>query len=413
MEDSGGDMDVDQCLIGKFSSMGTTDKDVLISEFRKLLGFQLNAAGCEFFLDMTNWNLHAAIGAYYDFETPVGKLPSMAFVRDVTIGEGEAVPPDTEFLKTWRLHNNGDERWPMGCTLRFVNGEKMEAPDWVAVSELQPSDTIDISVRMRSPSVAGLHQGQWRIYNRNMIPFGDTIWVIISVEVGGLLGVTQQMSQFASGLGSPKNTFGAGNTQNSINGNPFAMSDNPMHNHDSMFGSNSTDKPNGFSPDGSNFLNKNGRTSNSNAFEDSEMCDTANKLEGGSLSFSPTTFKTIQEEMNPSCWNAKSPTAIGDSSDLISGACHSLHSITEESNSSDTNNNAGIKPTPAFLTSNSSYDLNARQASPFNSPSKLLELEKSFSSPDAPSPIRPTARNLMVNFEGSSAAQRLDFSSGS
>lgn len=54
-------------------------------------------------------NLHAAIGAYYDFETPVGKLPAMAFVRDVTIGEGEAVPPDTDFLKTWRLQNNGIE----------------------------------------------------------------------------------------------------------------------------------------------------------------------------------------------------------------------------------------------------------------------------------------------------------------
>lgn len=55
MDDMDGDMEIDQCLIGKFSSMGTTDKDVLIAEFRKLLGFQLNLAGCEFFLDMSNW----------------------------------------------------------------------------------------------------------------------------------------------------------------------------------------------------------------------------------------------------------------------------------------------------------------------------------------------------------------------
>jgi len=55
MDEAGVDMDIDQCLVGKFSSLGTTDKDVLIGEFRKLLGFQLNAAGCEFFLDMTNW----------------------------------------------------------------------------------------------------------------------------------------------------------------------------------------------------------------------------------------------------------------------------------------------------------------------------------------------------------------------
>ena len=52
-------------------------------------------------------NLHAAIGAYYDFEMPSMKTPMMTFISDVTIGEGEAVPPDTEFIKTWRIKNNG------------------------------------------------------------------------------------------------------------------------------------------------------------------------------------------------------------------------------------------------------------------------------------------------------------------
>lgn len=31
----------------------------------------------------------------------------MAFIRDVTIGEGESVPPNTTFVKTWRIQNNG------------------------------------------------------------------------------------------------------------------------------------------------------------------------------------------------------------------------------------------------------------------------------------------------------------------
>uniref|UniRef100_A0A3B5A0C0 Inflammation and lipid regulator with UBA-like and NBR1-like domains n=1 Tax=Stegastes partitus TaxID=144197 RepID=A0A3B5A0C0_9TELE len=126
----GMDLDLDQELMQKFSCMGTTDKDILISEFQRLLGFQLNPAGCAFFLDMTNWNLQAAIGAYYDFESPNISAPCMSFVKDVTIGEGESVPPDTPFTKTWRIQNT------------------------------------------------------------------DVIWVILSVEVGGLLGVTQQLSSF-------------------------------------------------------------------------------------------------------------------------------------------------------------------------------------------------------------------------
>lgn len=53
-------------------------------------------------------NLQAAIGAYYDFESPNVNIPSMSFVEDVTIGEGESVPPDTHFTKTWRVQNTGN-----------------------------------------------------------------------------------------------------------------------------------------------------------------------------------------------------------------------------------------------------------------------------------------------------------------
>lgn len=52
-------------------------------------------------------NLQAAIGAYYDFESPNINAPGMSLVKDVTIGEGESVPPDTLFTKTWRIQNTG------------------------------------------------------------------------------------------------------------------------------------------------------------------------------------------------------------------------------------------------------------------------------------------------------------------
>lgn len=71
-----------------------------ISHFEGFFAFQLMI----FFLKLV---LQAAIGAYYDFNSTQDKLPSMTFVRDVTIGEGESVPPNTTFVKTWRIQNNG------------------------------------------------------------------------------------------------------------------------------------------------------------------------------------------------------------------------------------------------------------------------------------------------------------------
>ncbi|RXM91711.1 hypothetical protein EOD39_20894 [Acipenser ruthenus] len=171
----GMDMDLDPELMQKFSCMGTTDKDVLISEFQRLLGFQLNPAGCAFFLDMTNWNLQAAIGAYYDFESPNINAPSMSFVEDVTIGEGESVPPDTQFTKTWRIQNTGAESWPPGVCLKYVGGDQFGHVNMVMVRSLDPQEVSEVSVQMHSPTAPGMYQGQWRMCTATGFFFGAVI----------------------------------------------------------------------------------------------------------------------------------------------------------------------------------------------------------------------------------------------
>lgn len=47
--------DVEQNLLQQFSCMGTTDRDVLISQLRKLVGEDVNETTASFFLDMNNW----------------------------------------------------------------------------------------------------------------------------------------------------------------------------------------------------------------------------------------------------------------------------------------------------------------------------------------------------------------------
>nr|XP_008520950.1 PREDICTED: uncharacterized protein C6orf106 homolog [Equus przewalskii] len=178
----GMDVDLDPELMQKFSCLGTTDKDVLISEFQRLLGFQLNPAGCAFFLDMTNWNLQAAIGAYYDFESPNINVPSMSFVEDVTIGEGESIPPDTQFIKTWRIQNSGTEAWPPGVCLKYVGGDQFGHVNMVMVRSLEPQEIADVSVQMCSPSRAGMYQGQWRMCTATGLYYGGE-YVLVQPRV--------------------------------------------------------------------------------------------------------------------------------------------------------------------------------------------------------------------------------------
>lgn len=196
------DNELDSTLLQQFSCLGTTDRDVLISQFQKLLGNQLNATDCAFFLDMNNWNLQAAVCSYFDFEASKENLPSMLFLKDVTIGEGEAVPPNTKFIKTWRIHNPGETCWPPGCALRFRNGHQLGPNDRVLVEQLAPHDYCDVSIEMVSPTMPGIYQGQWRMSTATGQLFGEVIWVIVTVAEGGLMAITQQMEAFHQ-LGSP------------------------------------------------------------------------------------------------------------------------------------------------------------------------------------------------------------------
>ncbi|RDD46578.1 Uncharacterized protein C6orf106, partial [Trichoplax sp. H2] len=198
-------------LMQKFSVLGTTDHDILIKQLQEYLNYQLSPSGCEFFLDMNNcttccyfsFNVITmpylmlellALGSYFDYNAPTEYLPSMTFIQDVTIGEGESVQPNTQFVKTWRIQNSGQKRWPDSVRLRFIGGDQLGPSHEVRVQSHDAQEIGDVSVVMISPNQPGTFQGRWRMATQEGLFFGDIIWVIISVENSGLLGLTQQLS---------------------------------------------------------------------------------------------------------------------------------------------------------------------------------------------------------------------------
>jgi len=186
---------LDEDLMERLRSITTSNREDLIAQFRSTTKAMLTDEGCAFFLEMSNWNLNEAILAYYDAEMPTDKIPQMRFVADVTVGEGEAIPPSTRFVKTWRVENSGAEPWPNNCSLRFVNGDRLQDRDEIYVGSLAPGEQTNISVDITSPSISKIIRSQWRLFTSAGVPFGDPIWLIASVEEGGLMGITQQLDQ--------------------------------------------------------------------------------------------------------------------------------------------------------------------------------------------------------------------------
>jgi len=208
--------EIESLLTHQFSVMGTEDRDVLVSQFQKLMGFELKPESCVFYLEMNNWNIQDAICSYCDYEQPATKLPSMTFLKDETIGEGESVPPDTIFIKTWRIQNTGQEQWPHGCFIKFVTGEKLCEQEKVVVDALLPCSITTVNMTLKSPMSTGIYQNQWRLCTPSGHFFGDIIWVIITVEESGLLGVTQQFNSIG------QDCFSHGSPQQMSGDNPFS-----------------------------------------------------------------------------------------------------------------------------------------------------------------------------------------------
>lgn len=92
--------------------MGTTDHGTLVDQFSQIIP-DCGEGIPQFFLEASNWNLQAAIMSYFDYgggqqgvsSNVMATMPEAELVDDVTVGDGEDIPPNVVFQKTWRLRN--------------------------------------------------------------------------------------------------------------------------------------------------------------------------------------------------------------------------------------------------------------------------------------------------------------------
>jgi len=95
--------------------------------------------------------------------TATSVIPLAQFIEDVTIPDGTVMEPGQAFTKTWRLKNVGVVEWGEGSNLSFLDGEGMGGASPVAVPNVQPGETVDVSVEMAAPAELGDHMGRWRL----------------------------------------------------------------------------------------------------------------------------------------------------------------------------------------------------------------------------------------------------------
>ncbi|XP_032511973.1 protein ILRUN isoform X2 [Danaus plexippus] len=182
--------EIDQNLLLLFSCMNTTDREELIGQMQRLLGPSLTYNTASFFLDMSNWNLQAAICCYLDYSLPP-KPPSMS-LKAAQVQES-VVGPGTFFEQNWSIANTGTEGWPGSCRLIQAGGESFDATP-VYVPPLPPGHTTNITMKLKAPSVAGVHRGFFHLVTDKGDQVGDTLWVEVTVESEVTMALAEQLA---------------------------------------------------------------------------------------------------------------------------------------------------------------------------------------------------------------------------
>uniref|UniRef100_U3FDA6 Next to BRCA1 gene 1 protein n=1 Tax=Micrurus fulvius TaxID=8637 RepID=U3FDA6_MICFL len=114
---------------------------------------------------------------------PVVSTLSAAFV-DENLPDGTHLPPNTIFMKHWRMRNTGNITWSSDTKLKFMWGNitlvSSEKKD-VIVPSLLPGKEGIVSVEFEAPGTEGTYTSHWRLSHKEE-QFGPRIWCSIVVD---------------------------------------------------------------------------------------------------------------------------------------------------------------------------------------------------------------------------------------
>eukprot|EP00727_Mastigamoeba_balamuthi_P001493 m51a1_g11340 hypothetical protein (610) ;mRNA; r:155879-157932 len=108
---------------------------------------------------------------------------SACFIEDVTLEDGTVVEAGQTLVKIWRMRNDGMCEWPQGCTLCWIGGDQLEAPDRVPAGPLPAGASVELVLEFSVPADAapGRRLSYWQMRSPEGRIFGHRLWIDFNV----------------------------------------------------------------------------------------------------------------------------------------------------------------------------------------------------------------------------------------
>lgn len=115
--------------------------------------------------------------------TPEALCDSLAYVADVNVPDNTVMSPGQDFIKTWRVRNNGICEWGAGYVLAYAGYSDQMSGQFVALTDVvQSGEEVEVSVQFKAPSQAGTYLSAWQMRNPAGVTFEQIIFVKIVVQ---------------------------------------------------------------------------------------------------------------------------------------------------------------------------------------------------------------------------------------
>ena len=102
---------------------------------------------------------------------------------DVNIPDNTIMTPGQDFIKTWKVKNNGSCPWGAGYVLAYANYDDQMSGQFIAFTEvIQPGQEVEVSVQFKAPTQADTYVSAWSMRNPAGVFFPETIFVKIIVQ---------------------------------------------------------------------------------------------------------------------------------------------------------------------------------------------------------------------------------------
>src|SRR5512134_2451394 len=102
---------------------------------------------------------------------------------DVNIPDGTSMSPGQDFVKTWRVKNNGSCPWGAGYELVYADyADDMDGQFQPLAQVVQPNQEVEVSVQFKAPDATGEYLSAWQMSNPAGVTFEEIIFVKIVVQ---------------------------------------------------------------------------------------------------------------------------------------------------------------------------------------------------------------------------------------